>query len=143
MSRHIYVRWGIDLCLFLWFIYWFLENITKVPFRILFCHITRSLSERIVRFFYSMLELFSVLYFFSLYYSTIRYSHNSLIAKTYWPDITGSMCKIIRNKTGYEKFTTNVSFEVAIYKTKPHGTFNLQNIEDSSSKLEWKINYNY
>ena len=61
----------------------------------------------------------------------------------YWPVITGSMCKIIPNKAGYEKFTTNMSFDAAIYKTKTHGTSNLQNIEDSSSKLEWNINYNY
>ena len=40
VSGHIYVRWGIYFCLFLRFIYWFLENITKVPFRIFFCHIT-------------------------------------------------------------------------------------------------------
>ena len=53
------------------------------------------------------------------------------------------MCKIIPNKTGYEKFTINMNFDVAIYKTKTHGTSNLQNIEDSSSKLEWNINYNY
>jgi hypothetical protein len=46
------------------------------------------------------------------------------------------MCKIIPNKAGYEKFTINMSFDVAIYKTKTHGTSNLQNIEDSSSKLE-------
>ena len=53
------------------------------------------------------------------------------------------MCKIIPNKTGYEKFTFNMSFDVAIYKTKTHGTSNLQNIDHSSSKLEWNINYNY
>ena len=81
--------------------------------------------------------------FCSFYYSTIRYSHDSLIAKMYWPVTTGSMCKIIPNKTGYEKFTINMNFDVAIYKTKTHGTSNLQNIEDSSSKLEWNINYNY
>jgi hypothetical protein len=46
------------------------------------------------------------------------------------------MCKIIPNKTGYEKFTINMNFDVAIYKTKTHGTSNLQNIEDSNSKLE-------
>jgi hypothetical protein len=46
------------------------------------------------------------------------------------------MCKIIPNKTGYEKFTINMSFDVAIYKAKTHGTSNLQNIEDNSSKLE-------
>jgi hypothetical protein len=45
------------------------------------------------------------------------------------------MCKIIRNKAGYEKFTTNMSFDAVIYKTKTHGTSNLQNIEDSSSKF--------
>ena len=81
--------------------------------------------------------------YFSFYYSTIRYFHDSLIAETYWPVITRSICKIIPNKAGYEKFTINMSFDVAIYKTKTHGTSNLQNIEDSSSKLEWKINYNY
>jgi hypothetical protein len=46
------------------------------------------------------------------------------------------MCKIIPNKTGYEKFNINMSFDVAIYKTKTHDTSNLQNTEDSSSKLE-------
>ena len=120
----------------------FLSDLGVVSTVWYFFHITRSrpFSQRIVRF----LELFfSMIFFFSFYYSTIRYFHDSLIAKTYWPVITRSMCKIIRNKAGYERFTTNMSFDAAIYQTKTHGTSNLQNIEDSSSKLEWNINYNY
>ena len=114
------------------FIYWILEMLRQC--RICF-HTTPTLIQRILRLFYWI--------FFSFDYSTIRYFHDSLIAKTYWPVITGSMCKIIPNKTGYEKFTTNMTFDVAIFNTKTHGTSNLQNIEDSSSKLEWNINYNY
>jgi hypothetical protein len=124
----------------------FLSDLGVVSTVWYFFHITRSrpFSQRIVRFFYCILEMFfSMIFFFSFYNSTIRYFHDSLIAKTYWPVITRSMCKIIRNKAGYEKFTTNMSFDAVIYKTKTHGTSNLQNIEDSSSKLEWNINYNY
>jgi hypothetical protein len=58
-------------------------------------HSAKGLSDFSIAFW----SCFSVWYFFfSFYYSTIRYLHDSLIAKTYWPVITRSMCKIIRNK---------------------------------------------